>query len=166
MTGPARTCRWLAGPLPADVEDNLNRLARADNVVHVAAIPNVHLGTEVCVGTVVATTRLIYPGAIGGDIGCGMAAKCGCATRPATGRRQSRSARPRRCCAGSTARCPRPSTRGRPGSSGCRPRCAIGRSAPPRSRPASGATARSSSARSAAATTSSSCRSTTTAIAG
>lgn len=74
MTGPARTFRWLAGPLPADVEDSLDRLARADDVVQVAVMPDVHLGNEVCVGTVVATTGLIYPGAIGGDIGCGMAA--------------------------------------------------------------------------------------------
>ncbi len=70
----ARTYRWLAGPLPAEVEASLDRLAGADDVVHVAVMPDVHLGNEVCVGTVVATTRLIYPGAIGGDIGCGMAA--------------------------------------------------------------------------------------------
>lgn len=74
MTGPARSHRWLAGPLPADVEASLDRLACADDVVQVAVMPDVHLGTEVCIGTVVATTRLIYPGAIGGDIGCGMAA--------------------------------------------------------------------------------------------
>src|SRR5262249_30605975 len=29
---------------------------------------------EVCFGTVVATKRLLYPEAVGGDIGCGMAA--------------------------------------------------------------------------------------------
>jgi len=74
MTAPAPSYRWLAGPLPADVEDSLDRLARAEDVVQIAVMPDVHLGNEVCVGTVVATTRLLYPGAIGGDIGCGMAA--------------------------------------------------------------------------------------------
>ncbi|MEZ4403150.1 MAG: RtcB family protein [Kofleriaceae bacterium] len=66
--------RWVAGRLPADVEASLARLAEADDVVHVAVMPDVHLGGEVCVGIVLATTRLLYPAAIGGDIGCGMAA--------------------------------------------------------------------------------------------
>lgn len=66
--------RWLPGPLPADVEASLARVARADDVVHVAVMPDVHLGSEACVGTVVATTRLLYPRALGGDLGCGMAA--------------------------------------------------------------------------------------------
>jgi len=37
-------------------------------------MPDVHLAREVCVGLVVATKRLIYPAAVGGDIGCGIAA--------------------------------------------------------------------------------------------
>jgi tRNA-splicing ligase RtcB (3'-phosphate/5'-hydroxy nucleic acid ligase) len=37
-------------------------------------MPDVHLGRDVCVGVVVATSQLIYPQAVGGDIGCGMAA--------------------------------------------------------------------------------------------
>ncbi len=37
-------------------------------------MPDVHLAREVCVGAVVATSRLIYPEAVGNDIGCGMAA--------------------------------------------------------------------------------------------
>jgi tRNA-splicing ligase RtcB len=37
-------------------------------------MPDVHLASEVCVGVVLATQRLIYPDAVGGDIGCGMAA--------------------------------------------------------------------------------------------
>ncbi|MBK9033325.1 MAG: RtcB family protein [Myxococcales bacterium] len=74
MTAVATEHRWLATPLPAEVEVSLARLRRADDVRHVAVMPDVHLGTGVCVGTVVATWRMIYPGAVGGDLGCGMAA--------------------------------------------------------------------------------------------
>jgi tRNA-splicing ligase RtcB len=37
-------------------------------------MPDVHLAAEVCIGVVVATSHLIYPQAVGGDIGCGMLA--------------------------------------------------------------------------------------------
>ena len=37
-------------------------------------MPDMHLADEVCVGTVVATRRLLYPAAIGSDLGCGVAA--------------------------------------------------------------------------------------------
>ncbi len=74
MTTPATEHRWLATALPADVEASLQRLRRTADVRHVAVMPDVHLGTDVCVGTVLATEQLLYPGAIGGDIGCGMAA--------------------------------------------------------------------------------------------
>jgi tRNA-splicing ligase RtcB len=65
---------WLAHPLPPDVKLAIDRLARTDDAQHVAVMPDVHLAREVCVGTVLATSRLIYPDAVGGDIGCGMAA--------------------------------------------------------------------------------------------
>jgi tRNA-splicing ligase RtcB len=39
-----------------------------------AVMPDVHLSKEVCVGVALATTELIYPAAVGSDIGCGMAA--------------------------------------------------------------------------------------------
>ena len=70
----ARTCSWLAERLPEDVVRSLTRLAQADDVCYLAIMPDVHLARDVCVGAVVATTRLIYPAAVGGDIGCGMAA--------------------------------------------------------------------------------------------
>lgn len=66
--------RWLCGPLPRDVSTAVDRLARTDDVHHVAVMPDVHLSAEVCTGTVVATKQLIYPDAVGNDIGCGMAA--------------------------------------------------------------------------------------------
>ncbi len=65
---------WLAGPLPAGVESVLARLRRTAGVAQIAVMPDVHLAAEFCVGTVVATERLLFPNAVGGDIGCGMLA--------------------------------------------------------------------------------------------
>lgn len=66
--------QWLVEPLPADVARSIERLAAAPDVRHVAVMPDVHLSGEVCVGVAMATERLIYPAAVGSDIGCGMAA--------------------------------------------------------------------------------------------
>src|SRR3954447_5722890 len=71
---PAPIHKWLAGPLPKDVAAALDRLARADDVQHVAVMPDVHLAADVCVGTVLATSRLVYPAAVGGGGGCGICA--------------------------------------------------------------------------------------------
>jgi len=65
---------WLCEPLPTDAALILDKLTRSDDVVHVAVMPDVHVANEICVGTVAATSRLIYVNAVGGDIGCGMAA--------------------------------------------------------------------------------------------
>jgi tRNA-splicing ligase RtcB len=65
---------WLAHSLDTPVRRALDRARRADDVVRVAVMPDVHLATDVCVGTAMATTRLVYPAAVGGDIGCGMLA--------------------------------------------------------------------------------------------
>jgi tRNA-splicing ligase RtcB (3'-phosphate/5'-hydroxy nucleic acid ligase) len=43
-------------------------------VQQIAVMPDVHLSADVCIGVVVATSHLIYPQAVGGDIGCGMLA--------------------------------------------------------------------------------------------
>jgi tRNA-splicing ligase RtcB len=56
------------------VEAAVERLARSDDVRRVAVMPDVHLAADVCIGTVVATGRTLYPNAVGGDIGCGVAA--------------------------------------------------------------------------------------------
>ena len=66
--------RFAAHPLSPEVERALARLADAPDVEHIAVMPDVHLAEEVCVGVAVGTTRLVYPAAVGGDIGCGMAA--------------------------------------------------------------------------------------------
>jgi tRNA-splicing ligase RtcB len=71
---PAPMKAWLAEPMPPDVSMTIERLRRADDVARVAVMPDVHLAKDVCVGTVLATRRLLYPGAVGGDIGCGMLA--------------------------------------------------------------------------------------------
>jgi tRNA-splicing ligase RtcB len=60
--------------LDSDVEAALERLARSDDVRRIAVMPDVHLSADVCVGIVVATGRALYPNAVGGDIGCGVAA--------------------------------------------------------------------------------------------
>lgn len=66
--------RWIIGTLPHDVEAALARLAESERVRHVAVMPDVHLASDVCIGTVVATADALYPNAVGGDIGCGVAA--------------------------------------------------------------------------------------------
>jgi tRNA-splicing ligase RtcB len=65
---------WLTAPLRPDVAQSLERLFAAEDVRHIAVMPDVHLSGDVCVGVALATQRLIYPAAVGGDIGCGMAA--------------------------------------------------------------------------------------------
>jgi tRNA-splicing ligase RtcB len=78
VSGPreeAPTVReWLAGPPPADVRQAIDRLSRVPGVRRVAVMPDVHLAEPFCVGMVVATADLVYPHAVGSDIGCGMAA--------------------------------------------------------------------------------------------
>ena len=70
----AKVSKWLSEPLPADVSKVIDRLARTDDVCHIAVMPDVHLAGEVCNGLAIATKELIYPEAVGGDIGCGMLA--------------------------------------------------------------------------------------------
>jgi tRNA-splicing ligase RtcB len=65
---------WLAEPMDDHVAAAIERLRRTDDVQRIAVMPDVHLASDVCVGTVVATRRLLFPGAVGGDIGCGMLA--------------------------------------------------------------------------------------------
>jgi tRNA-splicing ligase RtcB len=65
---------WLTAPITHDVSEAIERLRRAPDVQQIAVMPDVHLATDVCIGVVVATSRLIYPQAVGGDIGCGMLA--------------------------------------------------------------------------------------------
>ena len=72
LTPSIRT--WLAAPLDRDVSEAIERLRRAPDVQRIAVMPDVHLSADVCIGLVLATSQLIYPQAVGGDIGCGMLA--------------------------------------------------------------------------------------------
>lgn len=65
---------WLAAPLAPDLAERIERMAEAEGVVKIAVMPDAHIAAAYCVGTVVATKSQIYPHAIGGDIGCGLAA--------------------------------------------------------------------------------------------
>ncbi|HEX4053652.1 MAG TPA: RtcB family protein [Tepidisphaeraceae bacterium] len=65
---------WLAMPMDTSVRQAIDRVRRAEDVVQIAVMPDVHVAGDVCVGTAMATRRLIYPSAVGGDIGCGMLA--------------------------------------------------------------------------------------------
>jgi tRNA-splicing ligase RtcB len=67
-------CSWAEGRLPRGVEAAIDRLARSEDVRRIAIMPDVHLSADVCIGTVVATSGTLYPNAVGGDIGCGVAA--------------------------------------------------------------------------------------------
>jgi tRNA-splicing ligase RtcB len=69
---PSNVNAWLTEPMPADVVQMIERLSRADDVRHLAIMPDVHLAHDVCVGTAIATETLIYPAAVGSDIGCGI----------------------------------------------------------------------------------------------
>src|SRR5215472_17974104 len=71
---PAPIRSWLAGSMDADVSEAIERLRRAPDIQQIAVMPDVHLSADVCIGIVVATSSLIYPQAVGGDIGCGMLA--------------------------------------------------------------------------------------------
>ena len=65
--------KWVAEPLAADVQSTLDRLATSDAIDHIAVMPDVHMGRDVCIGVVVGSPSRLYPQAVGGDIGCGMA---------------------------------------------------------------------------------------------
>jgi tRNA-splicing ligase RtcB (3'-phosphate/5'-hydroxy nucleic acid ligase) len=65
---------WLVNPLDGEVHNAIERLRRAPDVQHVAVMPDVHLAGDVCIGVAIGTKHLIYPQAVGGDIGCGVLA--------------------------------------------------------------------------------------------
>jgi tRNA-splicing ligase RtcB (3'-phosphate/5'-hydroxy nucleic acid ligase) len=65
---------WLAEPMEPAVKSAIDRLRRTEDVRRIAVMPDVHLATDVCIGTVIATSRLLFPAAVGADIGCGMLA--------------------------------------------------------------------------------------------
>lgn len=65
---------WLADPLPKEAAKQLERLSHAPDVRHLAVMPDAHAGVGTCNGVVLATSNIVYPQAVGSDIGCGMTA--------------------------------------------------------------------------------------------
>ncbi len=63
---------WLSEKISPDLQQQTQRLLHAKDIKHVRLMADAHLANDVCVGCVLATTHLIYPAAVGGDIGCGM----------------------------------------------------------------------------------------------
>ena len=64
--------KWVSGRLTPEINLAIERLARTRDVHHVAVMPDVHFAGDVCVGTVLATQTILYPAAVGADIGCGI----------------------------------------------------------------------------------------------
>jgi len=71
---PAPLFAWLPEPLSPEAALGFERLARTEDVRRIAVMPDAHWAEDVCVGAVVATARTLLPCAVGGDIGCGVAA--------------------------------------------------------------------------------------------
>ena len=68
-----RVAMWLANALEATTARALLRLQSLADLRRMAIMPDVHPSSDVCVGCVLGTESIVYPQAIGGDIGCGMA---------------------------------------------------------------------------------------------
>ncbi|HRX87679.1 MAG TPA: RtcB family protein, partial [Phycisphaerae bacterium] len=73
MSDSPHIATWTAEPLAPAVKQGLERVSRAPGVVRIAVMPDVHPAAGVNNGCVIATRKLIYPAAVGGDIGCGFA---------------------------------------------------------------------------------------------
>jgi tRNA-splicing ligase RtcB (3'-phosphate/5'-hydroxy nucleic acid ligase) len=74
-TAFAEVRQWLVEARVSEkVQENIERLARSDDVRRVVVLPDVHLGKLINNGCVAATVDLIYPQAVGSDIGCGLSA--------------------------------------------------------------------------------------------
>ena len=82
---PAAPVRGGAASLDVATVRQLRAIARQPWVVgHVAAMADAHVASGVAVGTVFATEHAVVPAALGGDLGCGMAAvRLGPGTREA-----------------------------------------------------------------------------------
>ncbi len=65
---------WARDPAPEAVRQLQEIASRPYVISHVAAMPDAHMAEGVAVGTVFATERTVVPAALGGDLGCGVAA--------------------------------------------------------------------------------------------
>lgn len=65
---------WLRGKLSGSLSRQLKSISESEGVVRIAVMPDIHEGPIVPNGCVIATRNLIYPEAVGKDIGCGISA--------------------------------------------------------------------------------------------
>lgn len=65
---------WLCDPLDNDLQKAIRRLSQLAGARQIAVMPDIHLAQGVPIGAVIATDNIVYPEAVGGDIGCGMTA--------------------------------------------------------------------------------------------
>lgn len=65
---------WLCDRLDKKAAQTLMRLQSLPALQRMAVMPDVHPSANVCVGCVLGTAGVVYPTAIGGDIGCGLSA--------------------------------------------------------------------------------------------
>ena len=71
---PCSIRKWVSGTFDVDVQQSVQQWSRRTGVSRIAVMPDVHLAKNVCIGTVIATDKVLYPAAVGGDIGCGILA--------------------------------------------------------------------------------------------
>jgi tRNA-splicing ligase RtcB len=67
-----RVHMWLVDTLDFKAAQTLTKLQSLPALERMAVMPDVHPSADVCVGCVLGTAGVVYPQAIGGDIGCGM----------------------------------------------------------------------------------------------
>lgn len=72
LRADARVSMWLMDRLDHKAAQTLTRLQSLPALERMAVMPDVHPSADVCVGCVLGTAGVVYPQAIGGDIGCGM----------------------------------------------------------------------------------------------
>ena len=67
---------WTKGvSFEAEAKKQLQNIAELPFIYKwIAAMPDVHLGKEATIGSVIPTTKAVIPSAVGVDIGCGMMA--------------------------------------------------------------------------------------------
>ncbi len=64
---------WTHEPISSALRRGLGRLARVPGVVHLAVMPDVYQAELIGAGLVLGSEEWIFPEAVGGDIGCGVA---------------------------------------------------------------------------------------------
>ena len=62
---------WVHKPVEDLISQNVLNLATAPGVRHVAVMPDIHLSKKICNGVAIACEGILFPEAVGGDIGCG-----------------------------------------------------------------------------------------------